>query len=371
MSCNNCFNGCAETISDQCIKYTGADVPELNITHGDSALSVINSITQYLTPVLDGSGIKPNVLPENFCELVSQYLPSCTQCNGFTLNEILTAIVHAVCNLQEQIDGINTTLNTLNADYTIECLTGVTTHSDTHDIVQAVINKLCTLNDEFNTLVSSLPDTYVPYESTPGHPGINDLIQEYIDTHVITNLYKDRMIPYAAVPWFGNKDAYFPGGVGVGQYEQIYLCTGINGTPDLRGFTLVGTTDMSTAPFNNDVNTNPAISGNPTINLKDTLGSNVVTLTSNQIPAHTHPAVTQVNQTPHAHNTPNVVKANGPYHLKYVGDDFAMDIVGYTDPANANIDVVTTIQNNVTTNSPHNNIQPSYGCYYIMYIPTP
>ena len=35
------------------------------------------------------------------------------------------------------------------------------------------------------------------------------------------------------------------GGVGIGDWEKIYLCNGYNGlTPDLRGRSLIGTTDM-------------------------------------------------------------------------------------------------------------------------------
>jgi hypothetical protein len=44
MGCNNCFNGCAETTSDQCVKYTGISIPELGIVKGDSLAAVLQSI---------------------------------------------------------------------------------------------------------------------------------------------------------------------------------------------------------------------------------------------------------------------------------------------------------------------------------------
>ena len=40
MSCSNCFNGCAEITSDKCVKYTGADIPALGISYGDTLLHV-------------------------------------------------------------------------------------------------------------------------------------------------------------------------------------------------------------------------------------------------------------------------------------------------------------------------------------------
>jgi hypothetical protein len=45
MSCNNCYNGCTETTSDQCVKYTGIDIPELNIVKGDALNVVLLKIT--------------------------------------------------------------------------------------------------------------------------------------------------------------------------------------------------------------------------------------------------------------------------------------------------------------------------------------
>ena len=48
MSCQNCYNGCADIISDKCTKYTGNNVPELGIENGDSLFSVQQSIFSFL-----------------------------------------------------------------------------------------------------------------------------------------------------------------------------------------------------------------------------------------------------------------------------------------------------------------------------------
>ena len=45
MACNNCYNGCVQTTSDQCIKYTGIDIPELGIVKGDPLSAVLLQIT--------------------------------------------------------------------------------------------------------------------------------------------------------------------------------------------------------------------------------------------------------------------------------------------------------------------------------------
>jgi len=55
MSCGGCFTGCVNVISDQCIKYTGENIPELGIETNDSLSRVLELITDYL---LDGEYAK-------------------------------------------------------------------------------------------------------------------------------------------------------------------------------------------------------------------------------------------------------------------------------------------------------------------------
>ena len=128
MSCSNCFSGCTEIVSDKCVKYTGADIAALGITQGDTLASVEEALATYLANVLTGVGITITISPSDYCTLVSQYLPITPT---VTALDVFTALVKSACNIQGQIDGVNTTLTALNADYTISCLTGVTNSSDT------------------------------------------------------------------------------------------------------------------------------------------------------------------------------------------------------------------------------------------------
>lgn len=52
MSCTNCFDGCVEVISDKCIKYTGDNIPCLDINTGDSLHDVIGKISIVLCDLL-------------------------------------------------------------------------------------------------------------------------------------------------------------------------------------------------------------------------------------------------------------------------------------------------------------------------------
>ncbi len=383
MACTNCFNGCAETISDQCIKYTGVDVPELGINNGDPLAAVEQAIIDFLVPAINGTGIKPIIDDSYICTVVRQYLPACTECTGFTLNEVLTAIIRAACDLQAQVTANTNAITTLNANYTIGCLTGVTTSSDTHDIVQAVITNLCNLNSAFTTLINTLPLTYVQISALPG------LIASYLTSQNFLAKAKDRMIPYAAIPYFGPLSNY-PAtgdnlsvtGAGTGYWEKVYLCNGDNATPDLRGRTVVGVTSMGVGVLDPEVN--PATPGNPNYLVTTEYGANTVTLGLGQVPNHNHlgSSATSVDSGHYHLNvaygseadlaTPGTSILNSKDYNN--SSDYALygstsdPTTGQTGIGNS---VITTTLNIVSNGGggSHNNVQPSRGAYYIIYIP--
>jgi len=400
MSCTNCFNGCAETVSDQCVKYTGIDVPALGISTGDTLLTVENAITNFLVPAINGTGIKPIIDPNIICNIVKSYLPSCTTCTGFTLNEILTAIVKTVCDLQDQIDDIDATLATLNANYTIPvgpsptftpCLSDVTASSDTHDILQATINKLCSLNTAFSALVSQLNATNVTSLN------VNTYISNYLASQPSTNSASARMVPFCPIPYYGPLSGYPTAsdslsltGPGIGYWAKVYLCNGLNNTPDLRGRAVVGTTVMGNNTFPSQ--TNPCGScttcSNPLYDLGTIKGDNCITLTVPQLPNHTHlnTVGTVLTDPEHTHLYTDDINAEGKYPS--VSPGFPVVQPAYTQTSNASgtgdgggkvyktassptgITVVTTITNAATgSGDAHTNIQPVIALHYIMYKP--
>ena len=45
--CKDCFNGCGPKIPDNCVQYTGVDIPALGITNGSSYAFVQSQIFNY------------------------------------------------------------------------------------------------------------------------------------------------------------------------------------------------------------------------------------------------------------------------------------------------------------------------------------
>jgi len=368
MSCTNCFNGCSEINSDQCIKYTGIDIPGLGITNGDTLLSIEEKIFNYIQSFMVGEEIFPTIDPLIICNIIDNNLPVCTGCTGISLNDILTAIIKSICELDVEITSINNQLSILNADYTIGCLTGVTASSDTHAIVQAVINNLCTLNSAVSALALSL-NNYVLLSE------FDSLVENYLSTTPSEQLISNRMVPYSAVPYFppGGSLANFDGsGGGLGIWDRIYLCNGENFTPDLRGRVLVEVTaGIPGGAFDPEVN--PATPGNPNYDFGSvqTFGANQITLTENQIPSHTH--IATVTETPHIHQVgPDTLGVLSPLPVGTgtvafnPTTNYDLQSTFFTEPSSTGLTVTNAVAGG---NLAHSNIQPVFACYYIMYIP--
>lgn len=368
MSCTNCYNGCVDVTPDKCVRYTGSNSVPLGIETGDTLLAVEQALIEKVVSFLDGSGINITIASGDYCALVTAYLPVGRVPNA---DELFTALVKAACNLQAQITGINATLTTLNADYTIGCLTGVTASSDTHAIVQAIINKACSTATDLTALALDVSTNYVKLAD------LNTLIAAYLATLTPGAVqFKDRMVPYSVVEYYGPLTNFDNTGKGLTNqgFTDIYLCNGNNGTPDKRGRVGVGAI-VGVPGGSLPAATNPATPGNPNYNILSTEGANVITLTPAQIPAHTHAAtasaVSTVTDPGHSH-----FAGNSPEGWDSAGN---IGIVNRT-PQNVattvsttGITVATTVtvtNASVGDGASHSNIQPVLACYYIQYRPS-
>jgi len=384
-NCQNCYNGCTETVSDQCVRYTGIDVPVLGISTGDPLPVIENALITFLTSTLTGVGVKIDLSSIDVCAVVQQYLPTCGELN---ILELSKALVQASCNIQEQIDVIVAELAILNADYTIPvgpspdlipCLSGVTDSSDTHAIVQAVIEKLCSVSADVDSLNVQLPLYVLESE-------LCTLVDDCINNNTVTALASNKMLPYSVVPYYGPpsgyptvSDGFNSTGAGYGYWLNVYLCNGGNpGVPDLRGRVAVGATDMATAPWPTSGQTQPGVNNNPTYDYKQTTGiqgNNFITLTLPQIPTHTHAATSTVviNDPGHSHEFLGVTNSSGDGN----GSRHSVPLTRTTSAAFTGLKGTGTGQNvfvNVSNDSQgqgqaHSNVQPGIAVYYLIYIP--
>lgn len=382
MSCESCYNGCVQVTPDECVRYTGPTIAALNITTGDTLKHVEQMITDKLVPLLTGVGDQITLGSGDVCTLITTYL---TAGLVHTSKDWITALAKGECNLQGQIVTINNTLATLNADYSIGCLSGVTASSDTHDIVQAIITKLCATAASLTALGLDVSTNYVKLAD------LNTLIQAYLNSISggSTQQYT-KMVPHVAYEYYGSLSNFDDAGVGIASlgWDKVYLCNGQPGTPDKRGFVAIGATDIP-AYGSFKPNVDPAF-GNPTYSLYQFSGANTIALTTSQIPSHTHIPTVVVSEVPHYHNLASAgtttgggepymtttgtmqVDYNGgsgnSYNYKLVNSTTPLATLGKSSSVSTNIGV--TVSNaNAGGGTAHSNIQPVIAAYYIMYIP--
>lgn len=348
MACKDCLINCPDIVSDQCVQYTGPAIPLLGICIGDSLSNFEAAIAAEVIGILDGTGIEPaNVT------VSCTFLQDIIGASSPTLSNLLQMLVTASCTLKEFVDVINAQIGS-NPVFNPSCLTGLPTNPTRDDILQATVNLVCSIN----TTVNAIPTTYVK------NSDLTTLVTQIVNNinggggTVVQNYTK--MIPYTAFAYFGPLSNFDAGGIGISSlgFSKIYICNGSNGTPDLRGRTVVGAIrgvpggvlDAAVDPANN----------NPNWALNDRIGANTETLSIPQMPIHTH----SVNDPGHKHQSryrQNMAPQSGSSTQCWanLNDQFIDTTTAFTG---------ITLQT-AGGGQPHNNIQPSYGAYYIMYIP--
>lgn len=373
MACSGCFDGCNEVGSTNCSKYTGPDIPELGIENGDSLTTVISKITTIITSVISGEGIIPTIDIDDVCKVVKDNLPTSGDIN---LNDYLKALIATSCSLDERINSINSQVNQVESSYDVCCLDGVDENSKTHQVLQATVKRVCAVDKALTAFILNVTTNYVKKSELDGY------IAEYLADQQ-DNTYRNRLVPYTAYEYYGPLTAFDISGKGTGLFTDVYLCNGQNGTPDRRGFTAVGvTTGMGGGALNPLVD--PISAGNPSYTLNGINGANTVTLTTQQIPSHSHNASSTATSDPHTH----ALAKNGPRDSNTnpigtidthpdVGNNKEYELrstAGVADlfrssSTSVNVTVNTTV-NATGGGQSHPNVQPSKGCYFIMYIPS-
>lgn len=348
MACKDCLLNCPDIVSDQCVQYTGPAIPLLGICTGDPLSNFEAAIAAELTGILDGTGINPANVTIS-CTFLQDILGVASP----TLSNLLQMLVTASCTLKELVDAINAVIGS-NPVFNTSCLTGLPTNPTRDDILQATVNLVCSIN----TTVAAIPTTYVK------NSDLTTLVTQIVNNinggggTVVQN--STRMIPYTAVAYFGPLSNFDAQGIGISSlgFSKIYICNGSNGTPDLRGRTVVGAI-VGVPGGAMDAAVDPA-NGNPNWALNDRRGENTHTLSVAEMPTHTH----GVNDPGHTHQS-RYRQAMAPQ-----SGSSTQCWSGINDQFTPTTSSLTGITLQTTGGSqPHNNIQPSYGAYYIMYIP--
>ncbi len=346
MACKECLQNCGKIIPDGCVEYTGDEIPAFGICPGDPLTKVEKAITDALLSALDGTGITPaEVTLENCTWLKDLFVGK-----SATLPNLLQLLIDGDCTLKAAIDAINTQLaGSSTTSFNTLCLTGLGSNPTKDEILQAVILNFCSLK----TTVDAIPATYV--QKTDLTSQVTQILQS-LGLVGGTVVYASYFPKKVALPYFGDLSVFDNTGAGTGSFLGIYLCNGLNGTPDLRGRAVIGA--VRNVPGGAlDPAVDPALITNPNTNwaLNDKAGEYYHLLNLVETPAHTH----GVTDNGHTHSIVGLNKAAGD----------GSNVVG-TEPGGFS-KTTTNSKANIIINSAgggaaHNNIQPSIAAYWII-----
>lgn len=333
MPCLNCLDNCDPLVSDKCVKYTGEDIASLGILKGMSLFEVEKIILDKIT-LISGPSIKLDAI-NTTCSFITSLLFGKTA-QPFTLQQFAEIVFEGFCKLDVKVNAVANPPFIFN----VGCLTGTL---DTKDkIIQAIILKVC----DVNARLTAVESKYVTQTN------LCTQVQACITT--IAPTYKDRMVPFTYIPYAGPLSNFDSTGKGLAStgFSKIYIANGLNTTQDWRGRSPIGSIlNVPGTTLDTTVN-------NPLYNYASgaKYGLTEVALNVNQNAPHTH----TINDPGHTHPTSSATGQSDN------ANDRAVMVPGIGNTI-SNITGITI--NSSGNGAPHNNIQPSIACLYIVYIP--
>jgi hypothetical protein len=351
MSCTNCFDGCGTPMPDDCVRYTGANVPLLGISTGDPISKVEASIIAKLEEFAVGQGITLSSI-----DLKCDYLKTLFGCcQDKTLVNLIQLLVDSNCTLKALIDTLyQDAVPTFS--FSTGCLTGLPATPTRDDILQALLVKVCGMDVTVNLIYGD----YVKASQ------LNSLISSYLSSVSPSVQQNTKMVPYVCYEYYGSMANFDSTGKGLSSvgFDKVYVCNGSNGTPDKRGRVAVGAIQgvpAGTVALDSAVDPSLPANAGTNYSIKQKFGQSFTTLSVAQMPAHTHTAT----DSGHVHG----LNASTNVSLLGIGavagtDPGGVKSAGSSATGFANITISST-----GNSSAHENRQPSIGAYYIMYIP--
>lgn len=348
MACIDCFNNCdGKVISDKCVKYTGIAKAFLGINPGDPLSEVQAAIIDKLEEVIDGSGITLADLTS--CTAIDTALGSKEK----TLYNIVQALYTVICTLRADVDVIKDEVGTPSS-FDTECLTGLPASPTKDDILQGVLSLLCSIS----TTVNTINGDYITSAN------LCSAVAECLASSASTQ-ENTKMPKYCPLPYYGPLSVFDSQGNGISGfgYDKVYLCLGqvVRGfnVPDMRGRVPMGA-NFGVPGGAMDSAVDP--SANPSYVISKGLkkGEFSHVITNAESPSHTH----SVTDPGHTHTTGfGTDSSSGNNHANFA----KLDSTSVNKTSNSNTTGITI--NSSGGGQAHNNVQPSLGVYFIIYIP--
>lgn len=286
MSCDNDFSKCLDTYSSNCIIWEGPDIPCLGITSKQSLTAVETAIANEVCIILGDIDVSTVTLTAELIGLLGS--------NNQSISNLFQILIDYGVTLRDIIDDIKTEFEaskSLTLDF--KCITPPAT-INIQSSIQSLITSYCTLKQT----VDNLPGAVTA--------GITNTVTQVLG-NVLTAIQPNRVVKtgqgssfkvafrgfvpyYTALAYYGTLTDFDSTGKGItnSPMDGWYICNGNNGTPDLRGRSLVGATlEVGGGVLHPDVN--PTQNGGLGAYQRwGTGGAIRVKLNESQMPSHIH-----------------------------------------------------------------------------------
>lgn len=360
----SCFtNNCATIVSSNCISYQGDTITSLDICKGDDLTSILEILTTQVISNTDGSGILLSEIDTN-CSFIANQMAGKTK----TLFNLIQTLVDSSCTLSTNYTALDTEVNAP-VSYNLQSII-TSTDSTTPEVLQGTINKLAEVNTTVDEITSGLGTTSIltSVNTAVGNALSNNITAPYglsktgsgENVQLAFSAFVPPFCPIFCVAPLSNFNADGSGKTGTG-FQGYYICNGLNGTPDMRGYVGAGATSLPgiTSPSLQSV-VDSTVSGDPSY--ATTVGQRVGEvkhgLTVSEMPSHSVSGTTD----PHNHTVYGTTDIAG-------GEAFqSYNVMTNTGNSTTSSESVAFTSNPVGSNVKHENRQPSYCGYFIMRI---
>lgn len=295
------------SVSSNCVIWRGPAIPLFGICPGDPITYVEQQIIDKINELIAEQHLALSDFNINTCPVLRDMLAV----KDPTLADLLQQLWTDGCTLRQLIsrleDKVDTQISKPSYPFRVQCTTPPGDGTSSDAILQGVINKVCALQIQVNSIapsVETIVNTKVSQYLEKALRGLgNRGIVKSGTAEELFFLFTAFVPPYVPLPYYGpltNFDAAGKGLAGT-PYEGWFFLSGLNGMADARGRTLVAAVKDVPGPVL-DAQVDPARPENPGTGYipGQKFGNHFIKLEPGQMPVHTH----TVNDPGHAHKSP-------------------------------------------------------------------
>lgn len=318
--------------STDCVRWSGDNIPALDICKGDAMTYVEEQILNYIVDQINEADLPVDV-DLSTCPAMQNALAG----RDKTVDNLLQILIDNQCTLADLIEDVEQSIPVpIPYAFQLKCVTPVGANNDPNAIIQGIINELCELAttvDELGDNIDQIIDTKIGdflsgAISSLGNRGIQKTGAGASTAYKFLALVP----PLCPIPYIGplsNFDGQGKGVVGTA-YEGWYLMNGNLGNMDFRGRTVVAS--VNGVPGGTiDAAVNPANPNNPGTNYTNgaKFGESFHILSVNAMPNHSHVLVDPGHSHPYTKPAPQANSDSGG-QADYVAVENAQTSVSFT-----------------------------------------